>query len=77
VLRNELDDRVRGPADPLMVDGDWPFGRIDHLLVRRGEHGGPALPVVDCRLVFDRPWNGVQASDHYGVVADLETVSGP
>jgi len=27
--------------------------------------------VADCRLVLDRPVEGVWASDHYGVLADL------
>ncbi|MGI5128847.1 endonuclease/exonuclease/phosphatase family protein [Pseudonocardia sp. CA-107938] len=56
--------------NPLM-DEDWPFGRIDYVLVRCGEHGGARLRVRDCRLVLDAPRDGVQASDHYGVLADL------
>ncbi|WP_165964622.1 endonuclease/exonuclease/phosphatase family protein [Actinomadura sp. KC216] len=59
------------PENPLMADGDWPFGRIDYVLVRCGLHGGPTLAIRDCRRVFTRPVDGVQASDHYGVVADL------
>jgi endonuclease/exonuclease/phosphatase family metal-dependent hydrolase len=45
--------------------------RIDYLLVRCGDHG-PTLPIADCRRVFDQPVEGVWASDHFGVVADLE-----
>jgi endonuclease/exonuclease/phosphatase family metal-dependent hydrolase len=60
------------PENPLMVDGDWPFRRIDHILVRCGLHGGPTLSVRDCVRVFDAPVDGVQASDHYGLLADLD-----
>ncbi|NVI86585.1 endonuclease/exonuclease/phosphatase family protein [Actinomadura sp. BRA 177] len=59
------------PDNPLMEDGDWPFRRIDHILVRCGLHGGPTLEIRDCARVLDEPVNGVQASDHYGVIADL------
>lgn len=55
-----------------MADGDWPFKRIDHVLVRCGLHCGPTLTIRDCRRVFDAPVGGVQASDHYGVMADLD-----
>ncbi|MDL4816648.1 hypothetical protein [Actinomadura opuntiae] len=55
-----------------MVDGDWPFRRIDHVLVRCGPHGGPTLAVRECARVLDEPVGGVQASDHYGLIADLE-----
>ncbi len=57
--------------NPLMVE-DWPFRRIDYLLVRCAEHGGPSLAIADCRRVFDTPdSDGVWASDHFGLVADL------
>ncbi|MCP9984516.1 endonuclease/exonuclease/phosphatase family protein [Actinomadura madurae] len=59
------------PDNPLMEDGDWPFRRIDYVLVRCGLHGGPTLPIDDCRRVFVHPVGGVQASDHYGLTADL------
>jgi endonuclease/exonuclease/phosphatase family metal-dependent hydrolase len=45
--------------------------RIDYLLVRCHDHG-PTLRIADCRLAFDEPVDGVMASDHYGVVADLD-----
>ena len=32
----------------------------------------PTLPIIDCRLAFDQPVDGIWASDHFGVVADLE-----
>jgi len=46
--------------------------RIDHLLVRCGDHG-PTLRIADARLAVHEPVDGVQPSDHYGVVADLVT----
>ena len=46
--------------------------RIDYIFVRCDEFG-PTLPIADCRLAFDEPADGVWASDHFGVVADLET----
>jgi endonuclease/exonuclease/phosphatase family metal-dependent hydrolase len=59
------------PHNPLMTDGDWPFRRIDYILVRCGEHGGPSLRIHDCQLAFDQPIDDVWASDHFGLVADL------
>lgn len=57
-------------TNELMVE-DWPFRRIDYILVRCGTHGGPQLEIADCRLIFDTPRNGIWASDHFGVLADL------
>ena len=57
------------PENPYVVDPDWPFRRIDYVLVRCGRHGGPTLPIADCTRVFDQPDTVV--SDHYGLVADL------
>lgn len=56
------------PANPLHAEQlpDWPFTQIDHVLVR-GE-----VTVVACERVHDSPRDGVWASDHYGLVADLE-----
>jgi endonuclease/exonuclease/phosphatase family metal-dependent hydrolase len=45
--------------------------RIDYVLVRCGDHG-PTLHIAGCRRVLDQPVGGVMASDHYGVVTDLE-----
>jgi endonuclease/exonuclease/phosphatase family metal-dependent hydrolase len=61
------------PRNPLVRAGEMPLERgrrIDHVLVRSGPHG-PLLDVADCRLVLDRPVDGVWASDHFGVLADL------
>jgi endonuclease/exonuclease/phosphatase family metal-dependent hydrolase len=59
------------PENPLVVDWDWPFRRIDYVFVRCGLHGGPTLEIARCERIFDRPVDGVWASDHFGVVADL------
>jgi endonuclease/exonuclease/phosphatase family metal-dependent hydrolase len=58
------------PDNPLMAE-DWPFRRIDYILVRCGEHG-PTLAINDCRIIFDTPHDEVQASDHFGLMAQLE-----
>ncbi|HWV23555.1 MAG TPA: endonuclease/exonuclease/phosphatase family protein [Thermomicrobiales bacterium] len=50
---------------------DWPFGRIDHILVRCGLHGGPTLMIEACERIFDQPVDGIWGSDHFGVMADL------
>jgi hypothetical protein len=55
-----------------LAPADWPFEEIDHLLIRCGERGTPTLTVVACELAFDEPVDGVWASDHIGVVADLQ-----
>ncbi|WP_374111233.1 hypothetical protein [Nocardia sp. JCM 34519.1] len=66
------------PRNPLVADGvEMPLERgrrIDYVLVRCGDRG-PTLEITDCRLVFDRPHDGVWPSDHFGVLADL-TASG-
>ncbi|MEU1934458.1 endonuclease/exonuclease/phosphatase family protein [Streptomyces coeruleorubidus] len=61
------------PANPLVRRGDMPEAsdrRIDYILLRCGPHG-PTLHASSCRRVLVRPVNGVYASDHYGLVADL------
>lgn len=61
------------PQNPHQTAPDWPFRGIDHVLVRCGRDG-PTLDVRSCRLAFD---HGPQAaSDHYGLVADLEPATG-
>jgi endonuclease/exonuclease/phosphatase family metal-dependent hydrolase len=59
------------PENALVVDWDWPVRRIDYVFVRCGEHGGPTLAIAACERIFDRPVDGVWASDHYGVCVDL------
>lgn len=63
------------PENPLVADWDWPFRRLDYVFVRCGEHGGPTLEVTACERIFERPVDGVWASDHFGVWADLEPPS--
>jgi endonuclease/exonuclease/phosphatase family metal-dependent hydrolase len=60
------------PENPLVADWDWPFRRIDYILVRCGDHGGPTLRIDTCERIFNAPVGCVWASDHFGVVADLE-----
>jgi endonuclease/exonuclease/phosphatase family metal-dependent hydrolase len=56
------------PRNPLVRDQvvrglrpfrDWPFRRIDYIFVRFGEHGGRALDIAACAVIFDEPVNGV------------------
>jgi endonuclease/exonuclease/phosphatase family metal-dependent hydrolase len=58
------------PENPL-APPDWPFRRIDHILVRCGRRGGPTLRIAGCEIAFAEPVDGIVASDHYGLVADL------
>jgi endonuclease/exonuclease/phosphatase family metal-dependent hydrolase len=67
------------PRNPLLAEGTWPLERgrrIDHVLVRCGSHG-PTLEPRDCSLLFDEPVDGVWASDHFGVMADLVVAPQP
>jgi endonuclease/exonuclease/phosphatase family metal-dependent hydrolase len=67
------------PRNPLVTDADnWPLEvgrRIDYVMVRCSDHG-PTLDITACERVFDEPVDGVWASDHFGVVADL-AIPGP
>ena len=45
--------------------------RIDYIFVRADEHG-PSLEISGCELLFDEPVDGVWASDHFGLVAELK-----
>lgn len=61
------------PRNPLVTNGNWAreLGRrIDYVLVRCDEHG-PSLGIDACGLLFDSPHDGVWASDHFGVWAEL------
>jgi endonuclease/exonuclease/phosphatase family metal-dependent hydrolase len=56
---------------------DWPFRWIDHIFVRcEDRSGGPTLLIAACNRIFDQPRNGVWASDHFGVMADLVVPEG-
>lgn len=54
-----------------VAPGHWPFARIDHIFVRCGVYGGPTLRIAGCELAFHEPVDGVWASNHFGLVADL------
>jgi endonuclease/exonuclease/phosphatase family metal-dependent hydrolase len=67
------------PANPLVPAGEMALElgrRIDYVMVRCATHG-PTLEVAECRLAFDEPVDGVWASDHFGVVADLAVPAHP
>jgi endonuclease/exonuclease/phosphatase family metal-dependent hydrolase len=57
--------------NPLLVDWDWPYRRVDYILVGCGRHGGPTLLIKECERMFDAPIDGTWASDHFGVIAEL------
>jgi endonuclease/exonuclease/phosphatase family metal-dependent hydrolase len=61
-------------TNPLIVaESDWsriPPRRIDYVMVRCSDRG-PTLRIASCERIFDTPVNGVWASDHFGVTADL------
>jgi endonuclease/exonuclease/phosphatase family metal-dependent hydrolase len=62
------------PRNPLVRAGQMPLERgrrIDYIMIRSRAHG-PTLDVADCRLIFDQPLDDVWASDHYGLLADLQ-----
>ena len=66
------------PRNPLVTGDNWPLElvrRIDYVMIRCGDHG-PTLEVRTCERIFDKPVEGVWASDHFGVVADL-SIPGP
>jgi endonuclease/exonuclease/phosphatase family metal-dependent hydrolase len=61
--------------NPLVTAENWDWElelgrRIDHILVRCSAHG-PTVDIRGCERLFDEPVDGVWASDHFGVVADL------
>lgn len=63
-------------GNPLFNRADWPYQRIDYVLVRCDARG-PTLNVTACDRIFDRAEGGVWASDHFGLVADLEAEPEP
>jgi endonuclease/exonuclease/phosphatase family metal-dependent hydrolase len=65
--------------NPLVAEGEVATAvsrRIDYVLVRGGLFG-PSLRATQCRRVLDGPVDGVWASDHYGVLADLSLLVNP
>lgn len=75
---DEVEQRSAGhtftPANPLVRAGSMGYvgRRIDYVMVRCDARG-PTLEAAACFLAFDKPVDGVWASDHFGVVADLVT----
>ena len=66
------------PENPMVLTGeDGAYAletgrRIDHVFVRCSDHG-PTLDIRRCDRLFDEPVDGIWASDHFGVTADLFT----
>jgi endonuclease/exonuclease/phosphatase family metal-dependent hydrolase len=62
------------PDNPLRggAGASWePGRRIDYILIRRPGGSMPFLAIIASQLAFDEPRDGVWASDHFGVLADL------
>lgn len=67
------------PDNPLVRQGGMHLvrgRRIDYVLVRGGSHG-PTLRADACERALVEPVDGVQASDHYGVLAQLSVPERP
>lgn len=67
------------PRNPLVAAGSMPLvrpRRIDYVMVRGGAHG-PTLRVRRCEPVLAGPVDGVQTSDHHGVLVELEVPGRP
>jgi endonuclease/exonuclease/phosphatase family metal-dependent hydrolase len=67
------------PKNPLVRAGEMPLERgrrIDYIMTRSGPHGA-LLDVADCQLVFTEAVDGVWASDHYGLLAELRRPAHP
>ncbi|MBF6100463.1 endonuclease/exonuclease/phosphatase family protein [Nocardia cyriacigeorgica] len=65
------------PDNPLVARGDMFSAagrRIDYVMVR-GKSFGPTLELRSVDLIGVQPQAGIQASDHYGVVAELSVPS--
>jgi len=69
------------PANPYVARNPWPRRRVDYVLVGLPQappildDNTPHLRMVRCRLEGVDQVDGVQPSDHYAVVADLELTS--
>lgn len=67
------------PVNPLVRQGDMPEEegrRVDYVMVRCDDYG-PTLHVERCERMFTQPVDGVWASDHFGLVADLSLPARP
>jgi hypothetical protein len=62
-----------------LFEAQWKNGLLPQLVFNphftnimvRCSHHGPTLDVSSCERIFDEPVDGVWASDHFGVVAEL------
>lgn len=59
-------------TNPHLADSLWPNRRLDYVMVSWPRPKGVGIP-METRLIGHVAANGVVASDHYGVVADLRT----
>ena len=70
ILSNE-DSYHNRFAPPVDARAELELGRrIDHVFVRCSANG-PTMDIRACKRLFDEPVDGVWATDHFGVVADL------
>ena len=54
-----------------------PNRRLDYIFVTPERRDGRGR-ILDCRMVFEKPTaGGVFASDHFGVLADVQIVADP
>jgi endonuclease/exonuclease/phosphatase family metal-dependent hydrolase len=60
--------------NPYLANASWPRRRIDYLLVSWPRPKGIGTP-TNCWLAGTSPVNGIMASDHFAVVADLRDAS--
>lgn len=73
-VHNDDPGHTFDPRNPLVRAGQMPLERgrrIDYIMTRSGSHGA-LLDVADCRLVLTEAVDGVWASDHYGLLAELQ-----
>lgn len=60
--------------NPYLANASWPRRRIDYLLVSWPRPTGIGTP-TNCWLAGTSPVNGIMASDHFAVVADLRRIA--
>jgi hypothetical protein len=71
-----IEEFIAGRDMHVVLAGDFD-ATPDYVFVHCVEQG-PTLDVSACERIFDKPVDGVWASDHVGVVADLAlTARGP
>lgn len=61
------------PLSPHVAEAhqDWPYQRLDHILLRFGDGGSPSLGITGCEIAFDQPTDGVWPGDQFGLVANF------